>query len=114
MNESVSLRHETILKAVYAALDGELGANMIALLPIGHYKRRTLLRGVCRRGQIPDIARIDLHLADITERLVQGPWQGNHIKGANNRSSPATGRLVAVQMPMDSLGLIKFTSQAYT
>ena len=86
MNEPVRLCHETIYQAIYAMPKGELRTETIALLRHGHNKRRPRTRGEDRRGQIPDMASIDLRPAEIEERLVPGHWEGDHIKGAGNRS----------------------------
>ncbi len=90
MNEPVRLCHETIYKAIYAMPKGGLRTEMIALLRFGHTKRRPRSRGVDRRGQIPNMTSIDLRPADIAERLVPGHWEGDHIKGAGNRSQVGT------------------------
>ena len=90
MNEPVRLCHETIYQAIYAMPKGGLRTDMIALLRFGHNKRRPRSRGVDRRGQIPDMTSIDLRPADIAERLVPGHWEGDHIKGAGNRSQVGT------------------------
>jgi len=90
MNESECLCHETIYQAIYAMPKGVLRAETIALLRHGHNKRRPRSRGEDRRGQIPNMTSIDLRPADIAERLVPGHWEGDHIKGAGNRSQVGT------------------------
>ena len=90
MNEPVRLCHETIYQAIYAMPKGGLRTDMIALLRQGHNKRRPRSRGADRRGQIPNMTSIDLRPADIAERLVPGHWEGDHIKGAGNRSQIGT------------------------
>ena len=90
MSEPVRLCHETIYQAIYVMPKGELRTDTIALLRFGHAKRRPRARGVDRRGQIPDMTSIDLRPADIAERLVPGHWEGDHIKGAGNRSQVGT------------------------
>ncbi len=82
----IRLCHETIYQAIYAMPKGGLRTDMIALLRQGHNKRRPRSRGVDRRGKIPGMTSIDLRPADIAERLVPGHWEGDHIKGAGNRS----------------------------
>ena len=84
MNEPIRLCHETIYQAIYAMPKGELRTDTIALLRHGHNKRRPRTRGEDRRGQIPNMTRIDLRPSDIEERLVPGHWEGDHIKGASN------------------------------
>ena len=90
MNEPVRLCHETIYQAIYAMPKGELRTETIALLRHGHNKRRPRTRGEDRRGQIPNMTSIDLRPSDIEERLVPGHWEGDHIKGASNRSQVGT------------------------
>ena len=90
MDDPIRLSHETIYQAIYAMPKGGLRTEMIALLRCGHNKRRPRSRGVDRRGQIPNMTSIDLRPADITERLVPGHWEGDHIKGASNRSQVGT------------------------
>ena len=55
-----------------------------------HSKRQPRARGVDRRGQIPNMTSIDQRPADIAERQVSGDWEGDHIKGAGNRSQVGT------------------------
>ena len=90
MSEPVRLCHETIYQAIYAMPKGELRTETIALLRHGHTKRRPRTRGEDRRGQIPEMTSIDLRPSDIAERLVPGHWEGDHIKGAGNRSQVGT------------------------
>jgi IS30 family transposase len=90
MNEPVRLCHETIYQAIYMMPKGSLRTDTIALLRFGHNKRRPRTRGSDRRGQIPNMVSIDQRPADIAERLVPGHWEGDHIKGKNNRSQIGT------------------------
>jgi len=90
MNEPVRLCHETIYQAIYAMPKGELRTEMITLLRLGQNKRRPRSQGKDRRGQIPDMTSIDLRPPEIAERLVPGHWEGDHIKGAGNRSQVGT------------------------
>lgn len=90
MNEPTRLSHETIYQAIYVMPKGKLRTETIALLRFGHNKRRPRSRGNDRRGQIPNMTSIDLRPSDIAERLVPGHWEGDHIKGAGNRSQVGT------------------------
>ena len=90
MNEPVRLCHETMYQAIYAMPNGGLRTDMMAWLRVGHTTRRPRSRGVDRRGQIPNMASIDLRPADSAERLVPGHWEGDHITGAGNRSHVGT------------------------
>lgn len=113
MNEPIRLCHETIYQAIYAMPKGELRTDTIALLRFGHNKRRPRSRGCDRRGQIPNMTSIDLRPAEIAERLVPGHWEGDHIKGAGNRSQVGT----LVERKTLYVALVKLsngTSQATT
>lgn len=90
MNEPVRLCHETIYQSIYVMPKGKLRTETIALLRFGHNKRRPRARGCDRRGQIPNMTSIDLRPEDIADRLVPGHWEGDHIKGAFNRSQVGT------------------------
>jgi IS30 family transposase len=90
MDTPIRLCHETIYQAIYAMPKGTLRTETIALLRFGHGKRRPRTRGTDRRGQIPDMISIDQRPSDIAERLVPGHWEGDHIKGAGNRSQVGT------------------------
>ncbi len=90
MNEPIRLCHETIYQAIYVMPKGKLRTETIALLRFGHNKRRPRARGSDRRGQIPNMTSIDQRPDDIAERLVPGHWEGDHIKGAFNRSQVGT------------------------
>jgi IS30 family transposase len=90
MNEPVRLCHETIYQAIYMMPKGELRTDTIALLRLGHNKRRPRARGVDRRGQIPNMISIDQRPEEIAQRLVPGHWEGDHIKGKGNGSQIGT------------------------
>jgi IS30 family transposase len=90
MNEPIRLSHETIYQAIYVMPKGKLRTETIALLRFGHRKRRPRSRGNDRRGEIPNMTSIDQRPTDIAERLVPGHWEGDHIKGAANRSQVGT------------------------
>ncbi len=61
---------------------------------------------------------IDLRPADIAERLVPGHWEGDHIKGAGNRSQVGTLverkilYLALVKLPNDSAQGNKYRATA--
>jgi IS30 family transposase len=113
MSEPIRLCHETIYQAIYVMPKGKLRTETIALLRFGHNKRRPRARGRDRRGQIPGMTSIDQRPADIDERLVPGHWEGDHIKGASNRSQ--VGTLVERKTRYVALvKLINGTAQATT
>jgi IS30 family transposase len=87
---SLQVSHETIYTAIYAMPRGELRTEVIGWLRFGHAKRRSRARGEDRRGKIPDMVSIHDRPPEIEERLVPGHWEGDLIKGANNRSAVGT------------------------
>ncbi len=91
-SETPSLRvsHETIYTAIYAMPRGELRTQVIGWLRFGHAKRRPRARGEDRRGRIPDMVSIHDRPPEVEERLIPGHWEGDLIKGANNRSAVGT------------------------
>jgi len=91
-SETPSLRvsHETIYTAIYAMPRGELRTEVIGWLRFGHAKRRPRARGEDRRGRIPDMVSIHERPPEVEERLIPGHWEGDLIKGANNRSAVGT------------------------
>lgn len=87
---TLQVSHETIYTAIYAMPRGELRTEVIGWLRFGHAKRRPRARGEDRRGRIPDMVSIHDRPPEIEERLIPGHWEGDFIKGANNRSSVGT------------------------
>lgn len=84
--------HETIYTTIYAYPKGELRKQLIACLRQARSTRRPRAGGVDRRGQIPEMVSIHLRPPEVEDRLMPGHWEGDLIKGANNRS--AVGVLV--------------------
>jgi transposase, IS30 family len=82
--------HETIYNALYAMPRGELRKELISLLRHGRATRRPRSGGKDRRGQIPDMVNIAQRPAEVGDRVIPGHWEGDLIKGANNRSSVGT------------------------
>jgi transposase, IS30 family len=87
---TLQVSHETIYTAIYAMPRGELRKEVIGWLRFGHTKRRPRARGEDRRGRIPDMVSIHDRPPEIEERLIPGHWEGDLIKGANNRSAVGT------------------------
>jgi IS30 family transposase len=79
---------------------------LIACLCHQNQARKPHSRGTDRRGQIPDIQSIHIRPPEVEDRLIPGHWEGDLIKGADNRSS--VGALVerttgfVVQAKMDN------------
>ena len=82
--------HATIYTAIYAMPRGALRTAVIGGLRFGHAKRRPRARGEDRRGRIPNMVRIHDRPPEVEERLIPGHWEGDLIKGAQNRSAVGT------------------------
>jgi IS30 family transposase len=87
---SLQVSHETIYTAIYAMPRGALRTEVIGWLRFGHAKRRPRARGEDRRGRIPDMVSIHDRPPEIEDRLIPGHWEGDLIKGAQNRSAIGT------------------------
>jgi IS30 family transposase len=90
MDSSERLCHETIYQAIYIMPRGALRTEMIDLLRFGHKKRQPRARGDDRRGHIPNMVSIDDRPAEVAGRQIPGHWEGDHIKGAGNKSQVGT------------------------
>jgi IS30 family transposase len=69
---------------------GGLRKDLIACLRHGRPKRRPRSRGQDRRGQISDMLSLHVRPPEVEDRLVQGHWEGDLIKGARNQSAVGT------------------------
>jgi len=87
---ALQVSHETIYTALYAMPRGALRTTVIGWLRFGHAKRRPRTRGKDRRGRIPDMISIHDRPPEVEERLIPGHWEGDLIKGAQNRSAVGT------------------------
>ncbi len=87
---SRQVSHETIYTAIYAMPRGALRTDVIGWLRFGHAKRRPRARGEDRRGRIPNMVSIHDRPPEVEERLIPGHWEGDLIKGAQNRSAVGT------------------------
>jgi IS30 family transposase len=90
MPNAARISHETIYTALYAMPRGELGRQILELLPRSHKSRRPRSAGTDRRGLMPGATSIDERPTDINERLVPGNWEGDLIKGMRNQSQIGT------------------------
>lgn len=63
---------------------------MIGWLRVGPAKRRPRARGEDRRGRIPDMVSMHDRPPEVEERLIPGHWEGDLIKGTQNRSAVGT------------------------
>ena len=87
---SLQVSHETLYTAIYAMPRGTLRTDVIGWLRFGHANRRPRARGKDRRGRIPDMVSIHDRPSEVEERLIPGHWEGDLIKGAQNRSDVGT------------------------
>ena len=88
VSSGLSVSHEAIYQAIYAVPRSELRRERLACLRQGKPHRGRRSKDGERRGRICDI--IHERPAAVEGRLVPGPWEGDLIKGAGNRSSVGT------------------------
>lgn len=88
----MQVSHETIYTAIYAHAGGELRRQLVACLRQGKSTRKPRSAGTDRRGQIPDMVSIHVRPPEAEDRVMPGHWEGDLIKGAENKS--AVGVLV--------------------
>src|SRR5690606_36925883 len=95
---------EPIYNAIYALPVGELRKELIICLRQGKTTRRPRSGGVDRRGQIPDMADIQVRTPGCEGSLMPGHWEGDMIKGRAIASTVGTlvertsGYLMLVKM----------------
>jgi IS30 family transposase len=87
---SLQVSHETICTAIYAMPRGALRTAVIGWLRVGHAQRRPRARDKDRRGRIPHMVSIHDRPPEVEERLIPGHWEGDLLKGAQNRSAVGT------------------------
>jgi IS30 family transposase len=81
--------HETIYCAIYAHPRGALRSELISLLRRSHGGRRRRSRAG-RTSGLQDITSIAVRPSEVADRTVPGHWEGDFLKGANNRSAIGT------------------------
>lgn len=86
-DSSRHVSHETIYTAIYAQPLGELHRQLIACLRHGRSTRMPRKRRTDRRGQIPQMVSIHVRPPEVNDRVMPGHWEGDFIKGADNKSS---------------------------
>ena len=87
---ALNVSHETIYTAIYAFPRGELRRELVALLRQGRGARKPQSRGPTRRGTMHDLLSIHVRPPEANERLLPGHWEGDLIKGAQNKSAVGT------------------------
>jgi IS30 family transposase len=85
----MQVSHETIYKSLFVQSRGALRAELHKCLRSGRAQRRPAKR-IDQRGTIPDMVMISERPAEVADRAVPGHWEGDLIKGKNNRSSVGT------------------------
>lgn len=81
--------HETIYTAIYAMPKGEFKKEVISLLRQRRKNREAHGRSE-RRGDYQDVLSIHMRPPEVEDRLVPGHWEGDLIKGKNNKSAVGT------------------------
>lgn len=88
MSKQVS--HETIYATIYAFPRGEIKRDLLKQLRQAHKWRRSRKQGKDRRGQIPNMVSIHDRPAEVEGRQVPGHWEGDLIKGTNQKAAIGT------------------------
>lgn len=82
--------HETIYTAIYAMPKGDLRRELSLQLRQARAARRPPQRGQGKRGALQDMLPIHVRPPEANDRLLPGHWEGDLIKGRNNRSAVGT------------------------
>lgn len=89
MEPNLQASHETIYTAIYAMPKGEFKKELISLLRQRRKTREPHGRAE-RRGDYQDVLSIHMRPPEVEDRLVPGHWEGDLIKGKNNKSAVGT------------------------
>ena len=81
---------ETIYATVYAYPRGEIRQQLLGELRQSRKYRRSRRQGKDRRGQIPNMKSIHERPLEIESRKVPGHWEGDLIKGTNQKAAIGT------------------------
>ncbi len=83
------ISHETIYQSLYVQARGELRRELAACLRTGRTRRKPQGR-VDRRGGNPEMVMISERPAEVEDRAVPGPWEGDLLLGKGGKSQIAT------------------------
>ena len=92
-DEAMRVSHEAIYQALFVQAKGQLKARLIGRLRTGKVRRvsRAERRAVTVKSQaIPNMVMITERPAEVEDRAVPGPWEGDLIMGKGNSSAIAT------------------------
>jgi IS30 family transposase len=84
-----TVSHETIYKTIYIQPRGDLRKELLGYLRKHHKNRMPRSRGENRKC-IKDMVNISERPAEAQDRAVPGHWEGDLIKGSENKSAVGT------------------------
>jgi IS30 family transposase len=87
---TMRVSHETIYTYLYVLPRGELKRELVRCLRQSRSQRRPRMRGLERRGKIPDMISIEERPAEVADRTVPGHWEGDLLLGQRNASALGT------------------------
>lgn len=89
-DESMTVSHETIYKALFVQGRGELRRELTRCLRSGKTRRMPRGQSAGGYGPIPGMVSISERPAEVADRAVPGHWEGDLILGRGNASAVGT------------------------
>ena len=89
-DESMTVSHETIYKALFVQGRGELRRELTRCLRTGKARRTPRGQTAGGYGPIPGMVSISERPAEVADRAVPGHWEGDLILGRGNASAVGT------------------------
>src|SRR6267142_2805647 len=89
-NPEMWVSHEAIYQSIYVQGRGALRRELAVHLRTGRALRKPRNPRTERRGRIPDMVNISQRSKTVEDRAVPGHWEGDLIKGKNNKSAIGT------------------------